>query len=140
MLLYQFSGEQLCAHISDLELEPGQDGQSSATLAMRRQYRVEEKHAADIKDINMNTVNVELDKLAAGLRRKASLSRLFSTETGGAGQCLERHSHSVEDPAGGGGSQPVRRSLHSPADVSQPAAEASRPAAEGHQGEAGLLA
>ena len=86
----------------------------------------------------MNTVNVELDKLAAALRRKASLTRLFSSETGGAGQSLARHS--VEDPAGGGGSQPVRRSLHSPADVSQPAAEASRPAAEGHQGEAGLLA
>ena len=138
MLLYQFSGEQLCAHISDLELEPGQDGQSSATLAMRRQYRKGEEHAADIKDINMNTVNVELDKLAAGLRRKASLTRLFSTETGWRRESLARHS--VEDPAGGGGSQPARRSLHSHADVSQPAAEASRPAAEGHQGEAGLLA
>ena len=86
----------------------------------------------------MNTVNVELDRLAAGLRRKGSLTRLFSTETGGAGQTLARHS--VEDPAGGGVSQPARRSLHSHAEVSQPAAEASRPAAEGHQGEAGLLA
>ena len=114
VLLYQFSGEQLCAHISDSELEPGQDGQSSATLAMRRQYRKGEEHAADIKDINMNTVNMALDKLAADLRRKASLSRLFGTETGGAGQCLARH-----DPAGGGGSQPARR--HSHADVSQPA-------------------
>ena len=117
MLLYQFSGEQLCAHISDLELEPYQDGQSSATLAMRRQYRVEEKHAADIKDINMNTVNGALDKLAADLRRKASLSRLFGTETGWRRESLARHS--VEDPAGGGGSQPARR--HSHADVSQPA-------------------
>ena len=79
----------------------------------------------------MNTVNVELDKLAAALRRKASLTRLFSTETGWRRESLARHS--VEDPAGGGGSQHARRSLHSPA-------EASRPAAEGHQGEAGLLA
>ena len=62
----------------------------------------------------MNTVNMALDKLAADLRRKASLSRLFGTETGGAGQCLARH-----DPAGGGGSQPARR--HSHADGSQPA-------------------
>ena len=85
----------------------------------------------------MSTVNEDLDELAAGLRRKVSLTRLFSTESGGAGQSLARHSG--EDPAGaGGGSQPARR--HSHAEVSQPAAEASRPAAEGHQGEAGLLA
>ena len=103
----------------------------------------------------MDEVNAELDRLAAGLRRKGSLTRtihalhdalhdtLFSTETGGAGQRAWRGQslarHTAEAPVGGGGRQAARRSLHSNAEASQPAAEASRPAAEG-QGEAGLLA